>query len=85
MVYTIGFGMRNSPDVVTVIERNTAKEALELAVLLGVVALAAENDAIAMLAAREARPPHRKACASPRVRLRRRVPPSIAVHFALPK
>ena len=31
MVYTIGFGMRNSPDVVTVIERNTAKEALELA------------------------------------------------------
>jgi len=31
MVYTIGFGMRNNPDVVTVIERNTAKEALELA------------------------------------------------------
>ena len=31
MVYTIGFGMRNSPDVVTVIERNSAKEALELA------------------------------------------------------
>jgi len=31
VVYTIGFGMRNSPDVVTVIERNTAKEALELA------------------------------------------------------
>ena len=31
MVYTIGFGMRNSPDVLSVIERNTAKEALELA------------------------------------------------------
>ena len=31
MVYTIGFGMQNSPEVVTVIERNTAKEALELA------------------------------------------------------
>ena len=29
MVYTIGFGMRNSPDVLSV--RNTAKEALELA------------------------------------------------------
>jgi hypothetical protein len=28
MVYTIGFGMRSSPDVLTVIERNTAKEAL---------------------------------------------------------
>jgi hypothetical protein len=27
MVYTIGFGMRSSPDVLTVIERNTAKEA----------------------------------------------------------
>ena len=31
MVYSIGFGMRNSPDVLTVMERNTAKEALELA------------------------------------------------------
>jgi hypothetical protein len=31
MVYTIGFGMRNNPDVLSVIERNTAKEALELA------------------------------------------------------
>jgi hypothetical protein len=31
MVYTIGFGKRNSPDVLTVMERNTAKEALELA------------------------------------------------------
>ena len=31
MVYTIGFGKRNSPDVLSVIERNTAKEALELA------------------------------------------------------
>ena len=31
MVYTIGFGMRNSPDVLSVIERNTAREALELA------------------------------------------------------
>ena len=31
MVYTIGFGKRNSPDVLNVIERNTAKEALELA------------------------------------------------------
>ena len=31
MVYTIGFGMRSSPDVLSVIERNTAKEALELA------------------------------------------------------
>ena len=28
MVYTIGFGKRNSPDVLSVIERNTAKEAL---------------------------------------------------------
>jgi hypothetical protein len=26
MVYTIGFGMRNSPDVVTVMERNTHEE-----------------------------------------------------------
>ena len=25
MVYTIGFGMRSSPDVLSVIERNTAK------------------------------------------------------------
>jgi hypothetical protein len=31
MVYTIGFGKRNSPGVLNVIERNTAKEALELA------------------------------------------------------
>jgi hypothetical protein len=31
MVYMVGFGMRNSPGVLTVIQRNTAKEALELA------------------------------------------------------
>jgi hypothetical protein len=31
MVYTIGFDKQNSPDVLNVIERNTAKEALELA------------------------------------------------------
>jgi hypothetical protein len=32
--YTTGFGMRNSPDVFTVVERSTAREALQLAAAL---------------------------------------------------